>query len=47
MITDHTSPTDLEAAGRALADQLKREALEDLPVLLALWDADEAATHAA
>lgn len=39
--------TEDERAGRELADQLKREALEDLPVLLALWEAEEAHTSAA
>jgi hypothetical protein len=45
--TDYARPPDVQTEGRALADQLKREALEDLPVLLALWEPDEAGADAA
>jgi hypothetical protein len=44
---DRTAPPDVEAAGRALADKLKREAREDLPVLLALWELDPAPVSSA
>lgn len=33
-----------EAEGRELADRLKREALEELPILLALWETPPSAS---
>lgn len=41
-MSDHAATTEPVSAGRALADRLKREALEELPILLALWEDSEA-----